>query len=193
MSGDAHVRFREGLGARLPRATRLVVLCASENEAQSALKEIQQWIEEQALTLHPEKTRLVDATLKGGFDFLGYHFERGMKWPSKKSEKKLRDSIRPKTKRTNGHNMECIIAEINKTTRGWFEYFKHGKANTFPTLDGWVRMRCRSILRKRSKRKGRGRGKDHQRWPNAHFADLGLFSMTTARKLALSVRSAENH
>ncbi len=26
------------------------------------------------LTLHPEKTRIVDATQNGGFDFLGYHF-----------------------------------------------------------------------------------------------------------------------
>ena len=33
--------------------------------------------EENGLTLHPIKTRLVDASRVGGFDFLGYHFERG--------------------------------------------------------------------------------------------------------------------
>jgi hypothetical protein len=28
---------------------------------------------------------LVDATQSGGFDFLGYHFERGYRWPRRKS------------------------------------------------------------------------------------------------------------
>jgi len=175
-------------------ADDFVVLCPDENAARTALAVTQQWMTARGLTLHPEKTRLVDATQKGGFDFLGYHFERRMKWPGKKSIKKLRDTLRPKTKRSNGHSTEFIITEINKTTRGWFEYFKHSKANTFPYVDGWIRMRLRSILRKRNNRKGRGRGKDHHCWPNAYFAKLGLFSMTTARdNLALSVRSAVNH
>ena len=67
----------------------------------------------------------MDTTLKGGFDFLGYHFERGYKWPRKKSMGKLRDSIREKTLRTNGTSLETIIADVNKTLIGWFEYFKH--------------------------------------------------------------------
>ena len=33
--------------------------------------------EQAGLTLHPAKTRIVDATQTEGFDFLGYHFERG--------------------------------------------------------------------------------------------------------------------
>jgi len=39
-------------------------------------------------------------------------------------------------------------------------------------------------LRKRHKRKGRGRGLDHQRWPNAYFAERGLFFLTTAHAQA---------
>jgi RNA-directed DNA polymerase len=165
-------------------ADDFVVLCKSAAQAQNALKRIRQWVCENELTLHPEKTRLVDASQEGGFDFLGYHFERGMKWPSRKSAKKLKDSLRPRTKRKNGNCLKSIIHQINPKIRGWFEYFKHGKANTFNTLDGWIRMRLRSILRKRMKKKGRGRGSDHQRWPNAFFADQGLFSMTTARQFA---------
>jgi RNA-directed DNA polymerase len=46
--------------------------------------------------LHPTKTRLVNASIAGGFDFLGYHFERGMKWPRKKSMDKLKETIRQK-------------------------------------------------------------------------------------------------
>ena len=47
-------------------------------------------------------------------------------------------------------------------------------------MDAWVRMRLRSILRKRRKRKGRGRGADHRRWPNAYFEERELFSMVRA-------------
>ncbi|MBN2452059.1 MAG: hypothetical protein JXR77_16855 [Lentisphaeria bacterium] len=86
------------------------------------------------------------------------------------------------TRRSNGHSLGCIVSGLNPILRGWFEYFKHG-TNPYAllNLDGWVRMRLRSILRKRHKRKGRGRGFDHQRWPNACFADLGLFSLAAAR------------
>ena len=38
----------------------------------------------------------------------------------------------------------------------------------------------RSILRKRDKRKGRGRGLDHNRYPNAWFAGKGLVFLTTS-------------
>ena len=41
------------------------------------------------LTLHPDKTRLVDATQRGGFDFLGHHFERGRRWAGRKSQGKI--------------------------------------------------------------------------------------------------------
>lgn len=73
------------------------------------------------------------------------------------------------------------------TLRGWFEYFKHGGPATFNTLDAWVRMRPRGILRRRIKLRGRGR--DHQRWPNVYFAQRGLYSLTAAHATArLSAR-----
>ena len=56
---------------------------------------------------------------------------------------------------------------------------------TFPELDGWVRGRLRSVLRKRQGRSGRGRGLDHQRWPNKFFVKQGLFNLTTAHALAV--------
>ncbi len=157
-----------------------VVLCKSEAEADRALGMIREWTDQAALTLHPEKTQVVDAAERGGFDFLGYHFERGWKWPRKKSLKKFKDTIRSETKRCNRHSMNMIIVRINPVLRGWFEYFKHSHKNTFGSVDQWVRMRLRSILRKRRKGKGRGRGTDHQRWPNAYFAEHGLFSLDDA-------------
>jgi len=173
-------------------ADDFIILCQSEAKAQQALQAVRQWVEQAGLTLHPTKTRIVDASQAGGFDFLGYHFERGMRWPREKSLAKFKDAIRQKTKRTRSGSMAQITAETNRTLRGWINYFKHSIANIFPDLDGWVRGRLRSILRKRNKGKGRARGKDHQRWPNAYFAELGLISLALTRAQAANAR-AEPH
>jgi RNA-directed DNA polymerase len=174
-------REMAGEGIEMVRyADDFVILCRSREQAEGALERVRQWTAQAGLKLHPDKTRIVDATERGGFDFLGYHFERGMKWPRKKSLKKVKETIRSKTKRTNGQSLTVIISNVNRTLRGWFEYFKHSHGTTFPSLDGWVRMRLRSILRKRKRRRGRGRGRDHQRWPNSYFAEQGLFSLVTA-------------
>ena len=176
-----HLMAQEGF-QMIRYADDFVILCRSREEAERALEKVKAFMEERELTLHPTKTRLVDAMQKGGFDFLGYHFEPQYRWPRKKSLDKFKDNIRAKTRRSNGRSLECIIANVNPTVRGWYEYFKHSYRTTFPYLDGWIRMRLRSILRKRAGRQGRGRGADHQRWPNSYFDALGLFSMTTARR-----------
>jgi RNA-directed DNA polymerase len=162
-------------------ADDFVILCRSGADAREALERVQQWTADAGLTLHPEKTRLVD-THQEGFDFLGYHFERGKRWPRDKSMKKFRDSIRAKTPRTHGHSLSVIVANVNWATRGWFEYFKHASyANTFRGLDGWLRRRLRRILLKRHKKhRHSGLGNAHHRWPNSFFAEHGLFSMEAA-------------
>ena len=161
-------------------ADDFIVLCRTEEQALEALELVKHWVETNGLTLHPTKTRLVDAGQRGGFDFLGYHFERGMKWPRKKSMDKLKEAIRAKTRRTEGRCMRAICGDLSRTLRGWFGYFQHSKANTFSTVDKYTRGRLRNILRKRCKRKGRAAGKDHQRWPNAYFSTMGLFSLREA-------------
>jgi RNA-directed DNA polymerase len=155
-------------------ADDFVILCRSQAEAAATLERVRQWAEQAGLKLHPVKTRIVDATERGGFDFLGYHFERGMKWPREKSLRKFKDTIRAKTRRTHGHSLKVIVKDVDRTLRGWFEYFKHSHRSTFRPLDAWVRMRLRSILRQRQGKPGRGRGSDHQRWPNVFFVKQGL-------------------
>ena len=167
-------------------ADDFVVLCRSQEQAERALEEVKKWTAAASLQLHPQKTRIVDATQPGGFDFLGYHFEPGRRWPSQKSLKKHKDAIRAQTHRANGHSLREIIARINPVRRGWFEYFKHSYWTTFKPLDQWTRMRLRSILRLRQGKRGRGRGIDHHRWPNAFFAELGLFSYCAAYAQAVN-------
>jgi RNA-directed DNA polymerase len=161
-------------------ADDFVLLCDSEAAARDALVLVQQWTAAAGLTLHPDKTRIVDTTQPGGFDFLGYHFELGQRRPRPKSLEKFKDTLRAKTKRANGQSLQAIIANVNRSTRGWFGYFKHSHRHTFESLDGFIRSRLRSILRKRRGGRGRGRGADHQRWPNAFFAEQGLFSLVAA-------------
>lgn len=184
-----HLMEKAGL-EMIRYADDFVVLCRTSQQAQAALSMIREWMREAALTLHPEKTRIVNMTQPGEhFAFLGYRFKynkgRDYRFPSPKSEKKLHDAIRAKTKRANGHSLERIIADINPILRGWFEYFKHSHHTVAQEVDGWVRMRLRSILRKRDGRKGRGRGYDHRRYANIFFAERGLYSLTKARAQAV--------
>ena len=165
-------------------ADDFVVLCSSQEEAQKTLEQVKQWVEENGLKLHPTKTRVVDASQRGGFDFLGYHFERGKKWPRKKSLDKLKDAIRSKTRRNSGRSMKAICRDLNPTLKGWYEYFKHSVPHVFGSIDGYVRGRLRSILRRQTKRKGRARGTDQCRWPNTYFTAAGLFSLRQARAAA---------
>ena len=169
-------------------ADDLVILCRSQEEAEQALERLHQWMRGAGLKLHPDKTRIVDMHVAGArFEFLGYSFEhsarngRLRKWPKRRSVHRLRMKLRLHTRRTNGHSLAMIIERVNRTLRGWFEYYKHSGSNAFPDVGSWVRMRLRSILRKRTKRRGRGHGTDHQRWPNAFFVKAGLFSCVVAR------------
>lgn len=169
-------------------ADDIVILCRSRAEAEQALVQVRQWCEAEGLVLHPIKTKIVDVR-KEGFDFLGYHFAttrqgRLTRWPRTKSLAKLKATIHAKTKRNNGHALKTIITDVNRILHGWFGYFKHSCRTTFVELDGWIRGRLRGLLRKRSGGKGRGRGQDHQRWPNAYFAKQGLFCLKTAHVLA---------
>lgn len=171
-------------------ADDFIILCASAEAAQTALSAVRQWMEQAGLTLHPTKTRIVNASEPGGFDFLGYHFERGYRWPRKKSLDKLKEALRDKTKRTRSDSAEDIIADINRSLRGWMKYFQHSHWTTFKPLDQWIRQRLRSILRKRHKLNGRARGRDHQRWPNDFFAIRGLISLALARVQAANAVKA---
>jgi RNA-directed DNA polymerase len=164
-------------------ADDFVILCRTAEDAQQALALGQRWTKAAGLRLHPEKTQLVDMEQPGGFDFLGYHFERGHRWPRKKSLQKLKDAVRQKTRRANGYSLAVIIANVNRTLVGWFGYFKHSDGS-FRALDTWIRLRLRSILRKRAGRRGRARGRDHQRWSSTFFATQGLFSLRDAHAAA---------
>jgi RNA-directed DNA polymerase len=164
-------------------ADDFVILCRTREDADAALAEVRAWVAANGLTLHPTKTHVGDCRVPGqGFEFLGYRFEAGKRLVRQKSLDKLKDTIREKTGRNRGDSLECVIADLNRTLRGWFGYFKHAHPYVFQSIDGSVRRRLRSLLLKqRMKRSHIGQGLGLSRlWPNAYFAEHGLFALHAA-------------
>jgi len=177
------------LGYRMVRyADDFVILCQSASQARSALEEVKVWVQENGLTLHPDKTHIGNCSEEGqGFEFLGYRFEAGRRWVRDKSLQGFKDKVREKTKRTRGESLRTIIEDLTPMIRGWFGYFKHAARPTFKPLDKFIRRRLRAVLRKQEKRAAMGRcHEDHRRWPNAYFANLGLFTMHAAHRASQS-------
>lgn len=181
------------LGYEMTRyADDFVIECRTEEAARSALEEVTRWCGSAGLTVHPTKTRIVRVSVTEGFDFLGYHFRlhrddpgRTKRWPRKKSVAKLRETLRPLTRRGIGASLEAVIRRVNLVLRGFWAYFRASVLTPLKEIDGWVRGRLRAVLRKRRKRRGRARGHDTTRWPNAFFRKLGLFSLAGAHAEAL--------
>ncbi len=82
-------------------ADDFVILSHNQAQAQTALKQVQNWVKANGLTLHPDKTHLGHCMETGqGFECLGYRFENGKRRVRQKSLKVLKDKIRSKTKRS---------------------------------------------------------------------------------------------
>ena len=179
------------LGCEMVRyADDFVILCRSQQEAEAALAEVQVWMGEHGLTLHPTKTRIVNSR-EESFAFLGYSFRGRFRFPRAKSHEKLMTKIRELTPRKSGECLEFTIRKLNQTLRGWFRYFRHCFWNIFESYDGKVRKRLRRILLKRHRRNPKRLSRT-RRWPNAYFAKMGLFSLREAH-LEFVQSHAGNH
>jgi len=167
------------LGYEMVRyADDFVILCRSQEQAELALEEVKRFVCEAGLTLHPEKTHIVDSRVKS-FDFLGYSFRGKLRFPRAKSHQKMVDTIRRLTPRKSGQSLEATIAQINRVTVGWFSYFRHCTWNIFDKYDGMVRKRLRRQLLKRHRRNPKRLCRTH-RWPNAYFSERGYRSLRLA-------------
>jgi RNA-directed DNA polymerase len=168
------------LGYEMVRyADDFVILCRTPEEAQAALAIVQSWVSEQGLTLHPDKTRIVDSR-EESFAFLGYSFRGRFRFPRAKSHEKFMDRIRELTPRKSGESLDLMIQQLNRMLRGWFHYFRHCFWNIFENYDGRIRTRLRRLLVRRNRRNPR-RLTSQQRWTNAYFAEQGLFSLRAAQ------------
>jgi len=183
------VAMRQAGYALIRYADDMVVMCRTQEEAKAALVKLRELLEMRGLQLHPDKTRLAHLMVKPGFQFLGYVFYDKYRNPRESSKEKLHAAIRHKTKLTNGNSLVEIIRSLNASLRGWYNYFKYCSSSSFAwkEIDARARFRLRAILDKRRKggrKRRRGRGYAHMRWPNAFFTEHGLFSLLSSPKLA---------
>ena len=185
-------KLMEDAGVSMIRyADDFVLMCRDCDEADKALATVRSWCEAEGLTLHPDKTKLVDMSVyQGRFDFLGYSFYRSPKRFSRlirdKSLDKITAKLRELTPRNSGSCMRVIVQKLNRTLRGFYNYFKQASLKAcLKPIDGHLRMRLRRILHKREKRKGFCVQADNSRWENDYFDGLGLLSLELAKSREL--------
>lgn len=159
-------------------ADDFVILCRTQEQAECALEEVKRFVKEVGLTLHPDKTHIVDSREKS-FSFLGYSFRGKLRFPREKSHQKMVDTIRRETPRKSGQSLEETISKLNRVAVGWFNYFRHCTWNIFTPYDSLIRKRLRRQLLKRHRRNPK-RLPRTQRWPNSYFTERGLKSLQNA-------------
>jgi RNA-directed DNA polymerase len=159
-------------------ADDFVVLCRSKQEAETALQLITDWVEQAGLLLHPTKTKIVDSRSKS-FAFLGYSFRGDKIYPRRDSINKMKARIKELTPRMRPGSLESIAKELNRVLLGWFGYFRHCRWTIYKDLDANIRSRLRRLLLKRHRKNPKHLPRQ-QRWPNAYFTQIGLYSLREA-------------
>ena len=183
-----------GVGEVVRYADDFVVLCISQEQAEQAQRLATAILGDLGLSLHPDKTAVVD--LRGGrrgFDFLGCHFRARMsgklweqrrivryylqRWPSVRSMKRARVRIKAMTDRSQvGQELPVVIGRLSQFLRGWGNYFRTGNASIkFCEIDKYVWWRLFRLL---VKKRGRNlRAGQADRWTSAWFHDQGLYHL----------------
>jgi RNA-directed DNA polymerase len=183
-----------GVGEVVRYADDFVVLCRSQVQAEEAQRRATAILSDLGLSLHPEKTRVVDLREgKEGFDFLGCHFHARMsgklweqkrirryylhRWPSQRSMKRARARIKALTGRSQvGQQLPDVIRRLNSFLQGWGNYFRTGNAaKKFVTLDRYVWWRLfRLLVKKRGRNLRPGQA---LQWNRAWFHEQGLHKL----------------
>lgn len=184
------------LGILVRYADDFVVLCKSESQANEAMRRLREIFARLKLTLHPEKTKLVQLGLgKDGFDFLGCHLRivksrfKGrtylFRWPSVKSMNKVRNRVRELTdrrRRAGLKDVDEVIADLNPVLKGWGNYFKTGNASKqFNQIDHYVWRRITRMLGKQRGSRGHPLAwrvsRQRRAWPMGTLRARGLHKL----------------
>ena len=156
-------------------ADDFVILCRSREEAEDALAKVKRWVEENGLTLHPTKTKIVYCKDKRRrrtypdvkFDFLGYQFRPRRVATSQRTEffcgytpavsptalKSMRATIRSLhiPRQTTGTLAE-IARQINPLLRGWIGYYGRFSRSALYSLVNYVNQKLKAWIMRKYKR-----------------------------------------
>ncbi|MDA1371516.1 MAG: group II intron reverse transcriptase/maturase [Proteobacteria bacterium] len=137
-------------------ADDFVVLVKSQEAGERVLKSLQHYLSDSlGLKVNTQKSA-VDRPWKR--TFLGFTFSRKRGYKIKVADKaliKLRTTIQGLSRRTRGHSLFQLIAELKKTLLGWKAYFAIAQVlGPLRALDKWIRRRLRSYVWKQWGRSG---------------------------------------
>lgn len=159
-------------------ADDIVIMCATEDEANKALSTAIQTLGRLKLKANATKTKKLQLTDLEGTEFLGFLITAKYKFPRTKAISKFKDKIRCRTRRTAPVSLKELIRNLNPVIRGWGEYFKRGNSyKAFEKLDQWIRMRLRCFAEKRKSHMA------NYRLTNKFFEVNGLASLLSLWKL----------
>ena len=136
-------------------ADDFVVFVKSREAGDRVMKSLQRYI--------GDSLRLKVNTQKSAVDrpwkrtFLGFTFsKRDLRIKvSDKALTKLKSTIKMLSRRTRGHSLQQVIAELRRSLLGWKAYFDISEVlSPLRDLDKWVRRRLRSYIWKQWGRKG---------------------------------------
>jgi RNA-directed DNA polymerase len=136
-----HVQRGELHGRLVRYADDFVLLTARRPDRELAW--IQRVMTRLGLTLHAEKTRVLDAR-RTAFVFLGHthrwRFDRLYLDVAPKAHCRIRDELRRKT-RVTGFSLPGLVGELNPYIRGARQYFRRVRRRTLSQLDRFVEQR----------------------------------------------------
>ena len=176
------------LGQLIRYCDDFVILCRTEAAAHEALRRVGLILARLGLTLHPDKTRVVDVRDgREGFDFLGFHCRkveswryRGRRylqqWPSRRAMQQVRDRIKAITAPRHRllEPVQHLVHDLNGLLRGWRAYFRVGNSGRkFQQVDEYVRERLGLFLSKKAGRAGR----HWERLTPAFARTLGVYQL----------------
>jgi hypothetical protein len=155
MSREVHVRFCEGLGVKLPRATHRNIYVQSSRAGERVLASVRQFLEQKLkLKVNEKKSAVARA---GKRKFLGFSFFKRdgavrVRVASQALDR-MQEKLRHLTRRTRPGELDDLLREINRQAIGWVGYFRLADTpSVFQELDEWLRRRLRQLIWKRWKR-----------------------------------------
>jgi RNA-directed DNA polymerase len=133
-------------------ADDFVVMCASEDQAQSAYALAKRILEDALhLKLHAlggENSKTKITLYSKGFTFLGLHFQGGKTIPSSNSLKKFKEKISIITDHRMGQSLLKTLNSLKNTIEGWgHAYQMYDSLEAFQSLDGYIREQLAGYLR----------------------------------------------
>lgn len=143
----------ERRGHRFVRyADDVIVLVGSKQAAIRVQESLTKYLESRLkLRVNRDKSRTVRCW---ALNFLGHGIDvNGQLMLSRASERRLKAKLKAKTNRNRGRSFEELVQAVNRSLRGWLNYFRYARMKgKLKALGSWLKHRLRCYRLKQCKR-----------------------------------------